>query len=274
MGRAKAELFATMSDRGVRVVNFDDPLVRKLRGAYGDNIIGFAVTPDGRRFKPAISATRIVNLGEAGMRFTLHINRWRKRLTIPATGAHNVANCAAAAAIATAAGIVPEIIANGLVSYSSGDKRLQLVDLPGGVQVVNDSYNANPASMAAALKTVIKFGKRCKRVALLGDMFELGQSADKAHRELGTLVAELGFDYLGVTGKFAGTVAGMAVMSGMEKSTIKTCSDKEVMAEWVARLISQEKICKGDWLLIKGSRGMQMEQVLHSLVKILTPGKN
>jgi murE/murF fusion protein len=274
VGRAKAELFATMSDQGVRVVNFDDPLVRKLRGAYGDNIIGFAVTPDGRRFKPAISATRIVNLGEAGMRFTLHINRWRKRLTIPATGAHNVANCAAAAAIATAAGIAPEIIANGLVSYSSGDKRLQLVDLPGGVQVVNDSYNANPASMAAALKTVIKFGKRCKRVALLGDMFELGQSADKAHRELGTLVAELGFDYLGVTGKFAGTVAGMAVKSGMEKSTIKTCSDKEVMAEWVARLISQKKICQGDWLLIKGSRGMQMEQVLHSLVKILTPGKN
>ena len=273
VARAKAELFATMSDRGVRVVNFDDPLVRKLGGAYGDNIIGFAVTPDGRRFKPAVRATRIVNLGEVGMRFTLHINKWRKRFTIPATGAHNVANCMAAAAIATAAGVAPEIIANGLMHYSSGDKRLQLVDLPGGVRVVNDSYNANPASMAAALKTVIKFGKRCKRIALLGDMFELGQGADKAHRELGTLVAELGFDYLGVTGEFAGIVAEMAEKYGMEKSRIRTCSSKKEMAEWVSKLINQEEICPGDWLLIKGSRGMQMEQVLHSLVKILTPGK-
>ena len=274
VARAKGELFATMSDGAVRVVNFDDSLIRKLRGGYGNNIIGFAITPNGRRFKPAVKATRIVNLGETGMRFTLHIDRWHKRFTIPATGTHNVANCAAAAAIAHAAGIAPELIVTGLVRYSSGDKRLQIVDLPGGIRIVNDSYNANPASMAAALKTVIGFGKKCRRVALLGDMFELGKVAAKAHGELGTLVAELGFDYLGVTGEFAETVTGMAVTSGMETAKIKMCSDKEAMAEWVAELITQKEISQGDWLLIKGSRGMRMEKVLDSLVKIVTPEKN
>jgi murE/murF fusion protein len=274
VARAKGELFAAMSDQGIRIINCDDPHVRKLGVGYGNNVIGFAVTPIGRRCKPAVRATRINSLGEAGMRFTLHVNKWQKRFTIPATGTHNVANCAAAAAIATAAGVAPEIIARGLARYSSGDKRLQIVDLPGGIHVVNDSYNANPASMAAALRTVIGFGRKCRRVALLGDMFELGEGAVEAHSGVGALVAELGFDYLGVTGEFAAAVAKMASLSGMKKSRIKICKDKEVMTEWIAGLVAGKKIGRSDWLLIKGSRGMRMEQVQHSLVQRLTSDKN
>ena len=256
------------------MVNCDDSHVRRLGDEYGNNVIGFAVTSVGRRFKPAVRATRIVSMGEAGMRFTLHINEWQKRLSVPATGAHNVSNCAAAAAIATAAGITPEVIARGLKRYSSGDKRLQVVDLSGGIHVVNDSYNANPSSMAAALRTVIGFGKNCRRIALLGDMFELGKGAPEAHQGGGELVAKLGFDYLGVTGEFAGTVAEKAGHSGMKRSQIRICKDKEAMAEWIADLVAIKKIGQGDWLLIKGSRGMRMEQVLQSLGRKLTPGKN
>ena len=84
----------------------------------------------------------------------------------------------------------------------------------------------------------------------------------------------LGFDYLGVTGKFAATVAKVAEQSGMRKSRIKICKDKEVMAEWIASLVARKKIGRNDWLLIKGSRGMRMEQVQHSLVKRLTLDKN
>jgi len=276
VARAKGELFSAMSARGMRVVNYDDPFVRKLGlgGEYGDNVIGFAVTSIGRRLKPAVMATRIISLGESGMRFTLHINNWQKRLSVPATGAHNVANCAAAAAIATAGGVAPEVIVKGLARYRSGDKRLQIVDLPGGIHVVNDSYNANPSSMTAALRTVRGFGKQCRRVALLGDMFELGAGAVEAHREIGALVVELGFDYLGLTGEFAPTVAKMAAQLGMKKSVIQVCEDKEAMAEWVADLVARNKIGRDDWLLIKGSRGMRMEQVLQSLVQKLTPDMN
>lgn len=276
VARAKGELFSAISVGGIRIINYDDPLVRNLVGGgeHGNTVIGFAVTSDGRRFKPVVRATRITSLGEAGMRFTLHIHNWQKRFTIPAAGTHNVANCAAAAAIATAGGITPEIIIRGLARYRSGDKRLQIVDLPGGIHAVNDSYNANPASMAAALRTVIRFGGKCRRVALLGDMLELGAGAAEAHQGIGALVAELGFDYLGVTGEFAPAVAGMAAQSGMKQSAIRICENKEAMAEWIAELVAENTIGREDWLLIKGSRGMRMEQVLQALDQRLKHDKN
>ena len=115
------------------------------------------------------------------MRFTLHINDgvkdWKQRILVPAPGEHNVSNCAAAAAIAHAAGVDNETIVIGLTNYTSVDKRMQFMTLPGGIQVVNDCYNANPASMAAALQTVSGFGADCRRIALLGDMLELGEDS-------------------------------------------------------------------------------------------------
>ncbi|MFA5716361.1 MAG: UDP-N-acetylmuramoyl-L-alanyl-D-glutamate--2,6-diaminopimelate ligase [Desulfobulbaceae bacterium] len=272
VARAKGELFGAMSDRGVRVINCDDPHIRPFGGKNGNNVIGFAVTPDGRRYHPQVRATRIHGLGEAGMRFTLHIGEWRRRITVPAAGAHNVANCAAAAAIAVAGGVAPETIVHGLLQYRCGDKRLQISQLPGGLNVLNDSYNANPASMAAALRTVMGFGRDCLRIAALGDMLELGESSEEAHRGIGALAAELGIDYLAVTGDFAGTVAEAARKAGMGKNRIKRCATAGDAARWIAGLIAGEKAGKGDWLLIKGSRGMRMEQVLTSLQRLLTLG--
>ena len=268
VARAKGELFEAMSARGVRVVNYDDPHVRKSGERYGNNVIGFAVTPNGRRLQPQVRATRIVNLGENGMRFTLHVNTWRKRFTIPSTGGHNVVNCTAAAAIATAAGVEPEIIVQGLVAYVSGDKRLQISTMPGGINVVNDSYNANPSSMAAALQTVSKFGSECRRIAVLGDMLELGEGAVKAHRQVGCLVSELGFDFLAVTGNFAGEVCGAAWKAGMKKNRIIQCATTEDVARWIKGLVKEKSVGRGDWLLLKGSRGMRMEQVLSSLTGV------
>lgn len=273
VARAKGELFSAMPDDSVRVVNYDDPQVRKLGRGYV-KVIGFAATPAGRRFKPEVRATRIVSLGERGMRFTLRVGDWQRRIAIPAAGDHNVANSCAAAAIATAAGIDPEVIVKGLSGYVSGDKRLQIMDLPGGIRIVNDAYNANPASMAAALKTVRGFGAVCRRAALLGDMFELGKAAGQAHGEIGRLAGELGYDYLGVTGEFAETVGKAAAKAGMNKAGIKVCQDKEELANWVAELIRTNKIGRGDWLLLKGSRGMRMEQVLARLEQILTKENN
>jgi hypothetical protein len=83
------------------------------------------------------------------------------------------------------------------------DKRLAVSELPGGLRLVNDAYNANPASMAAGLRTVAAFGSRCRHVAILGDMLELGPAAEDLHRHIGALVAELGYSYLAVTGVHA-----------------------------------------------------------------------
>ncbi len=271
---AKGELFRTMSARSIRVVNYDDPYIKKQGGKYGNNVIGFAVTPMGRRLHPAVRATRIKNLGENGMRFTLHINNWRKRFTTSATGAHNVANSTAAAAVATAAGINPEIIVRGLKRYISGDKRLQISELPGGINVLNDSYNANPSSMEAALRTVSNFGRDCRRIAVLGDMLELGESAAQAHRQIGRLVAELDFDFLAVAGDYASDVALAAQERGMKKNRIMRCQTTEEIEQRISSLISSRKIGRGDWLLLKGSRGMRMERVLLALQRIMKTGRN
>jgi len=274
VARAKGELFGAMSSRGIRVINYDDSRIRKLGGRNGNNVIGFAVTPMGRRHQPEVRATRIINLGENGMRFALHINKWRKRFTVPATGIHNVANCTAAAAIATAAGVDPEIIVWGLIRYRSGDKRLQISELPGGINVLNDSYNANPSSMDAALRTASTFGRDCRRVAILGDMLELGEGAVEAHRQVGCLVAELGFDFLAITGNFAGDVAGAAQEAGMKKNRIMRCKTTEDIAHRIAGLVANKGLGRGDWLLLKGSRGMRMELVLSSLERIMATGRN
>ncbi|WP_457574201.1 UDP-N-acetylmuramoyl-L-alanyl-D-glutamate--2,6-diaminopimelate ligase [Desulfolithobacter sp.] len=263
---AKGELFATMRSDGVCVVNYDNPHIRRLARRTEKGQIGFAVTPAGRKYNPEVRATRVVSLGEKGVRFTLHIGSWKERLTVAAPGLHNVSNCCAAAAIAHAAGIAPETIVQGLVAYRAVDKRMQLYRLPGGIQVVNDAYNANPSSMAAALETVSSFGsKDCRRVAALGDMLELGDGALEAHREVGRRVAELGFDLLVVTGEFADAVAEGARLGGMGAQEVQVFTDTDTMAGYLHTLITCGRLTGNDWILVKGSRGMRMEQVIQGL---------
>jgi murE/murF fusion protein len=274
VARAKGELFAGMRQDTVAVVNYDDPYVRRLPRNSG-SVIGFAITPAGRRYKPGVKATRIKHCGELGMRFTLHINDWKERITVPAPGVHNVSNCTAAAAIAFAAGISPETIVSALSCYQSADKRMQFMTLPGGVKVLNDCYNANPASMAAALQTVSSFGTssdRCRRFALLGDMLELGHDAEMAHTEMGRLAAALGYDQLAVTGSFAGQVVSGACSKGMSEEKALVFSSTLGIADWIYSEMLQGRVTKGDWLLVKGSRGMRMEEVLQELERRFATG--
>ncbi len=262
---AKGELFAGMRPEAVRVVNCDDPHVRAQAQQSGGEQIGFAVNAVGRRHHPQIWATRQRNLGEQGMRFTLHIGPWRARITVPVYGSHNVSNCTAAAAIAHAAGIDPDTIVKGLQGYIAVDKRLVVSALPGGLRLVNDAYNANPASMAAGLRAVAAFGRDCKHVAVLGDMLELGSASDALHREIGTLVAALGYDRLAVTGTQAAILAQAAVDAGMQQADVKVFPDPMAIAAWLCQMMTDSVLHSGDWLLVKGSRGMRMERFIEEL---------
>lgn len=264
---AKGELFAGMRAEAVRIVNLDDIHVREQAKKSGGKHIGFAVSPSGRKLGPLVSVTRQRNLGESGMRFTLHIGDWQQRITVPVYGEHNVSNCAAAAAIAHAAGIAPEAIVLGLTQYQPAvDKRLAVSELTNGLKVVNDAYNANPASMEAGLRTVAAFGKPgCRHLAALGDMLELGEASGRLHGRIGTLVAQLGYDGLAVTGPHAPVVAEAAVAGGMNAEMVRTFDGPAVIADWLQQLIKQGQLAAGDWLIIKGSRGMRMERLLESL---------
>ncbi len=265
VAQAKGELFAGMRPDTVSAVNLDDPQVRKLP-TNSARIIGFAVTPEGINLKPEVSAMSIADLGEKGMRFTLRIGGWEQELAISLPGLHSVSNCCAAAAVAHAAGIAPETIAASLSAQQGvTDKRMQLVTLPNGVQVLNDCYNANPGSMSAALKTLRGFGKDCKHIALLGDMLELGASAAEAHEKIGREAAELGYDLLAIVGNFAAHVAQGARQACMAADKIHLFADTGAMAAWLLGEIDKKQITAGDWLLLKGSRGMRMEKVLEAV---------
>lgn len=266
---AKGELFAGMRPDAVRVVNYDDPYVRAQAKQSGGRQIGFAATPAGRRHHPQVSATRQENRGEQGMSFTLHIGSWRARMNVPVYGSHNVSNCVAAAAIAHAAGIDPATIVKGLQGYAAVDKRLVVSTLPGGLRLVNDAYNANPASMAAGLRAVAAFGKSCRHVAALGDMLELGSASEALHREIGTLVATLGYDRLAVTGTQAAILAQAALDGGMQLTDVQVFPGPQAIADWLCQMLKEGVLRSGDWLLVKGSRGMRMERLIEELEKRL-----
>jgi UDP-N-acetylmuramoyl-tripeptide--D-alanyl-D-alanine ligase len=128
------------------------------------------------------------------------------------------------------------------------------------IGIINDTYNANPASMNAALETLAEIKCRGDKIAVLGDMFELGKHSAKEHRWLGQRVAKAGIDVLYLLGDRSAQVRNGALRGGMRQEQIVIGRDHADMAR---RL--RDRVKQGDWLLFKGSRGMRMEKVLQEL---------
>ncbi|HEX9079929.1 MAG TPA: cyanophycin synthetase, partial [Desulfuromonadaceae bacterium] len=211
-----------------------------------------------------VSAIGVVGEGRRGMSFTLRTPTGEVPVTMRAFGLHNVANALAAAAAATALGIDPRTIGAGLAAFVPYDKRFNLEELD-GVVLVDDSYNANPASMAAALRTVAELKEECRAVAVLGDMLELGPGTVEAHREIGRLAAAC-VDRLYLLGEMAQSVAAGAVEGGMTAAEI-------VLAKNHGEIVADLENClgNGEYVLVKGSRGMRMEIVAEGVRRAYAP---
>jgi UDP-N-acetylmuramyl pentapeptide synthase len=119
--------------------------------------------------------------------------------------------------------------------------------------------------MAAGLRTVAAFGRGYRHVAALGDMLELGAAAEALHRDIGRLVATLKYDRLAVTGAHADMVAQAAVDAGMRPADIQVFQGPRQIADWLCGMLADGTLASGDWLLVKGSRGMRMEQLIETL---------
>ncbi len=257
---AKGELLSHSRSSTILTANIDDPEVRRLiRGRRG-TMISF-----GRRREAEVRGCYPKIWGEDGLAFTLKIGTRQGRVRLRAMGEHNMLNALAAAAIAHAAAVEFADIVAGLESFRPPDNRLQLMRLASGLRVINDSYNANPASMRAALTAARKISKGGKCAAVLGDMLELGGFSAAAHGELGGRVAKEGFDYLLAMGEFAGIMAAGAVKAGMDRERVTICDGAEEMSKALGDLLGKGKIGAGDLLLIKGSRGMRMERFIEPL---------
>ena len=141
---------------------------------------------------------------------------------------------------------------------------MELLEALGGYGILNDTYNANPASMAAGLMTLSQMQAKTS-IALLGDMLELGETTEAAHRKLGRLVRTSGVDYLGLVGDHAGFTAQGAIEAGMPAERVKVFADKEAACLWLETLQAEIGLAKGDWLLVKASRGLKMETIVTRL---------
>ena len=249
VAREKGELFRGIDPKGIAVVNLDDPWVRRL----GEKFKGEKITY-GR--KGEVTGESWKPLGVRGMEFTLRVGRERRRIRLRLSGEHNLSNAVGAAAMAYSLGADLEAVRRGLEAVKPFPMRT-VIERWRGIGIINDAYNANPASMEAAIKTLAEIGGRREKVAILGDMLELGRESRKSHLELGKQVARYRTDRLYLLGEQADQVKEGALLAGMEEERVIIGKNHKEIAR-----IVRGQVRRGDWLLFKGSRGMNMERIL------------
>lgn len=248
---AKGELFANLSSDATIAVNSDDPWVLKIAAPFAGRKIFFGSGGD-------VRAENVVDFGFDGVAFDLVVEGMREKVRLRLVGQHNVSNALAAAAVTYAMGIPLEVIASGLRSASAPPMRMQVERLGNGVTLINDSYNANPSSVRVALDALGHIPGR--QVVVLGAMWELGDESRRAHREVGEHAAALGVELLVTLGDLGETIAAGARDAGLSDAAVRVCTTHEEAADAVLQIWQP-----GDVVLIKGSRGAKMEEVIRLL---------
>jgi UDP-N-acetylmuramoyl-tripeptide--D-alanyl-D-alanine ligase len=254
VARAKAELFEKLPASATAVINIDDALIRDIAAPFAGNrrTISFGID------KADVRVMSVAPDGD-GSRIVLDIVGTQVVVALPLAGAHNAANAAAAAACAYAAGVPPHDIGSGLSHVQvPGNRQRILRNVAGGVSIIDDTYNANPQSMIASFATLAQLaGEGTRRIAVIGDMFELGDTAPQLHREVGAAAARSGIGWVLALGPNAESTAAGARDSGARADAF---ADIGALNE---ALVVEKR--KGDWITVKGSRGMKMERVVAHL---------
>lgn len=254
VAEAKAELLDTLAQGATVIMNGDDPHLRRLAEARGLSPIWYGLAKGAK-----VRAEEIVWDGSR-QHFTLCHDGEAARAAIPLAGTFMVQNALAAAAVGIQAGLSLSEIAQGLEASTFEPGRLTVRQGPCGVHIIDDTYNANPLSMGAALETLSRLKGKGRGLAVLGDMGELGEGAPRYHRELGEKAAASGISRLYLSGEFTGEVKRGALGAGLSEGQIVT-GEKQALSR---RL--KHDIHTGDWVLVKGSRFMGMEQIVTDLL--------
>ncbi len=255
VARAKGELIGALPPGAWLVYNADDPRVARQAETYDGPAVSF-----GFATQASLRAGEREVRGKAGQTVRLYWGKdsWLLNLKVP--GLHMAYNALAATAVGLVLGVSPGESASQLADFGAVIRRSQVASLISGVHLLNDCYNANPGSMAMALKTLTELRDDGRAVAALGDMLELGSGAVPAHRDLGRQAARLGLDYLVVYGGFREEVAAGAKEAGLAPTRIQTVETHEQGAQALKEFLEP-----GDWLLVKGSRSMRMERLVAAL---------
>jgi UDP-N-acetylmuramoyl-tripeptide--D-alanyl-D-alanine ligase len=258
VAKAKGELFQGLRPGGVAVVNLDDRQIRKLAEPLPQKKITVSLGETGD-----VTAKVHKDLGAAGYLLRIRYGSETIEVETPLVGMHNVSNLLCAMGCALAAEVPADRIQAGVRRIEKVEMRLEILSPGRNVRVVNDCYNANPASMLVALETTKNLGG-IRQIAVIGDMRELGEFSPRAHRDIGIKVASLKYAHLFAMGQFAGDLRQGAIQGGMPNSRITVGRTHEEIFEALAKTVAE-----GDTILVKGSRAMRMEEITARLVQLL-----
>jgi UDP-N-acetylmuramoyl-tripeptide--D-alanyl-D-alanine ligase len=252
IAEAKAEILEGIASDGVAVLNHDDPELRRVGEGRSGPVIWF-----GRSRRCDVSAERWRGT-IFGMRFSLRIAGRVLDVALPLAGHHHMGNFLAAAAAAHRLGVDPEAIAEGALRIRPAARRGHVLRLGHGVTLLDDSYNASPAAVVAAV-AALDLAPRGRRVAFLGDMLELGASGPERHERTGGQIAGH-VDVLVGVGPLAARLLDGAERAGLPGSRCHRFEDAAAAAASAAELVAA-----GDAVLVKGSRGVSMERIADAL---------
>jgi len=255
VARAKGELYAGLEDDAIAVVNADDPLMVEQARRSGRRCLSFGGPG------ADVALERIVSTGREGIVFEVRIRGGRPRpVRLRLVGAHNAKNACAAMALGLALGASEDAVVAGVEQARGAPRRLELRPAPGGVTILDDCYNANPASAVAALRTAAELAPPGRLVAVLGDLLELGAYEERGHEEVGRAAAAARVSALVAFGPRARTIARTAREGGV--SEILETEDPAEALGWL-----RARLREGDLVLLKASRGMRLERIADPLVE-------
>ena len=247
----KSELVQALPADGLAILNRDDALVSQMAERTQAEVLFYGLHQEAH-----LRATKLESLGLNGVRFQLSYQGEHQTATVPMLGAHSVYTALRAAAVGFAAGMDWGQILAGL-SAGSADVRLVPSKARNGATLLNDTYNASPDSTLAALDLLAELEGR--RIAVLGDMLELGPYEEQGHIDVGRRVAKIA-DLLLTVGQRARTIAAAAEEKGLPEEVIHQFADSEAALNFL-----RQNLRSSDAVLVKGSRAMQMEGIVPQL---------
>jgi UDP-N-acetylmuramoyl-tripeptide--D-alanyl-D-alanine ligase len=254
IAEAKKEILEGMKPNGTAVLNGDDPWINKISSAWKGEKVFFGYSKNWE-----ISAHNIQKEGLNGMFFDLNYGGQKEKVTLKSFYDSTLSNFLAAVAVAFTFSVPIEEIRERAAQLKSASKRGTVFLLEKDKTLIDDSYNSNPAALEAALKSVAELPAK-RKIAVLGDMLELGEDSVKYHVSAGKQVVESGFDLLVAIGPLSKHMAEGAEDMGMPQDRIHTFEDSQEAATNLGGLLEH-----GDLILVKGSRGIKMETIVEQL---------
>ena len=251
VAREKLSLLDHIPEGGLAVVNIDQAVTRRLLPSQP----AFELVTTGAHQDAGLRVAEVHSLGES---ITFSLNDGGI-VALPIPGKHNACNAASAFAVARHLQIPEEQIVKRFADFKLPDMRLH-IEQRGDMTVINDCYNANPASMAAALQVISEVTTVGRRVAIIGDMKELGVQAQRLHEELGARIAAANIDVLVGVGEYASLVCESARTHGNGNLELHTSETVDALTSRLKTLLRP-----GDTILVKGSRALRLERVLQHL---------